>query len=397
MDNEIIKAENEVSLIEMNEQALSSVWSVDNVKNNISIPIAEFATLGSGVASLLPAFRTVTQTATVHGDGLYRLVNAGVGDALKAAKDGNFWGALKTASGSSKMLKIQEVGSQTITSTAVSAINPATLMMAVALSSIEHKLDEITEMQKKILDFLEIEKESEIEASVQTLSKIVSDYKNNWDNKLFIASNHELILTIQWNIRKHMISYQKRLVDLVNKKQPIVTQSNVKAYLKELQNAFKYYRLSLYIYAEATFMEIMLSGNFKEENILAKKAELSGLAISYRDIYTKCSEQLETFSKDSIESNVVKGLGSVSNAVGKAIGSIPIIKEGPVDEFLQTSGKKLKTTAKKIENNSVEAFAALSNPRIGVFTDKLNDMTQIYNHTSEICFDKDRVYLITQE
>ena len=68
----------------------------------ISVPIAQLATLGAGVASLLPVFRTVTQTTTVHAEGLYRLANAGVGDALKVAKNGNFWGAFKTADGASK-------------------------------------------------------------------------------------------------------------------------------------------------------------------------------------------------------------------------------------------------------------------------------------------------------
>ena len=70
-------------------------------KPAISMPIAELATLGAGVASLLPAFRTVTQPTIVHADGLYRLANAGVGDALKVAKNGNFWGAFKTAQGTS--------------------------------------------------------------------------------------------------------------------------------------------------------------------------------------------------------------------------------------------------------------------------------------------------------
>lgn len=43
----------------------------------------------------MPALRTITQNTTVNMGGLYRLANKEVGDALKVAKNGNFWGAFK--------------------------------------------------------------------------------------------------------------------------------------------------------------------------------------------------------------------------------------------------------------------------------------------------------------
>lgn len=55
-------------------------------KHTISMPIAELATLGAGVSSLLPALRTVTQTTTISGKNLYELANATVNDTLKVAK-----------------------------------------------------------------------------------------------------------------------------------------------------------------------------------------------------------------------------------------------------------------------------------------------------------------------
>ena len=39
-----------------------------------------------------------------------------------------------------------------------------------------------------------------------------------------------------------------------------------------------------------------------------------------------------------IEANIVKGIGTVGKNFGKFIGGIPLIKEGPVDEFLQEKG-----------------------------------------------------------
>lgn len=79
---------------------------ISNTKT-LSMPIAELALLGAGVSSLIPALRTVTQTTTFNTQGLYQLANAGVSDVLKVAKNGNFWGAFKTADGASKFAQLQ--------------------------------------------------------------------------------------------------------------------------------------------------------------------------------------------------------------------------------------------------------------------------------------------------
>lgn len=184
-------------------------------KSVIRMPISQLSTLGAGVASLVPAFRTVTQTSVTNVDGFYKLVNAGAGDALKAAKNGNFWGALKTAEGTSKMAQFQKAAVAPVRTTTTVAINPGTVMMAVALFSIEQKLDSIAETQRQILSFLEVEKESAIEADMETLSSMMLKYKSNWDNEHYIASNYKLALDIARSARKNMISYQKKVIGIL--------------------------------------------------------------------------------------------------------------------------------------------------------------------------------------
>lgn len=116
--------------------------------------------------------------------------------------------------------------------------------------------------------------------------------------------------------------------------------------------------------------------------------------MEYRDLFTECSLYLEKMTIVSVEANVMKGIGVASKAVGKFIGSIPVVKEGQVDEFLQDSGAHLKENAQDMQKNVPEAFATLQNPGTGVFVDKMEDMIQIYNHTDRICFDDKKIYLI---
>lgn len=363
-------------------------------KTAMTMPIAQLATLGAGAASLLPAFRTITETTNVAADGLYRLANAGVGDVLKVAKNGNFWAAFKTADGASKFAQLQAAGTTTATSSMVMPIDPATLMMAVALFSIEQKLGSIAEMQEQLMSFLQIEKEAEIEADIETLSAMMTKYKHNWDNEHFIASNHKLVLDIQRTARKHMNAYQKQVTEAISGKKLIISQSKVNDALGDLLRKFKYYRLTLYTFSMASFVEIMLSGDFKEENIRLVKNELEKMSAAYRDVFGQCSVYLEQLSDSSVESNVLKGLGAASKAMGKFIDSIPKVRDGQIDEYLQDRGVRMQKSAEKIERKVIEAFAEISNPGTWVFVEKLDDMVRIYGHTNEICFDNEHIYLI---
>ena len=141
-------------------------------------------------------------------------------------------------------------------------------------------------------------------------------------------------------------------------------------------------------------MEIMLGGNFKEEYISGIKDEIVKLSGSYRELFEKSSLYLEKLGGLAVEATVLKGIGTAGKAVGKVIGSIPLVKEGPVDEFLQNGGTHLKKNAIGMEKQAVHQFAALNNSGTHIFVNKMEDMIQIYNHTDRICFDDKQIYLV---
>ena len=400
---EIVKADNteivemkDNNVIQISENLLFDARANISDKQTISMPIAELSSLGAGVSSLIPSLRTAVQTTSFNVDGLYRLANADVGDALKLAKNGNFWGAFKTASGGSKFAQLAEAGTLSATSTTVMPIDPATMMIAVALFSIEKQLKGIEETGKKILSFLENEKEAKIEGDVETLMSIISKFKYSWDNKQFITANYKMVADLQRTARANMNSYQKKLSGITSSKHMMLAQSQVQSAFSDLLKDFKYYRLSLYTFSLASLLEVMLGGNFKEEYILGVKEEVTKRTNEYRDMFDKCSLYLEKKSKGTLDTGLLKGIGEIGNAAGNMIGAIPLVNKGPVDEFLQDSGKGLKRTAKKQQEKVVKSFSEMNNPNTSVFVDKMNDMILIYNHTSEICFDDENIYLVAE-
>ncbi len=392
-NNEVQAGNGESGLIELTEQLLSDARTAIESDKALSVPIAELSSLGAAVASIIPALNTVTQTTSIATNGLYRVANGNLG-ILKATKDGQFWGALKTADGASKMARLQKVGPISATTSTV-AISPAIMMIAVAIYSIEKEIGRIVETGKQILSFLEIEKQSEVEADVETLIGIMNKYKLNWDNELFVSSNYKLVLDIQRTARKNITAYQKKVSEFIKKKQGIVAQGKVKSTLAELVKQFKYYRLSLYIFSLASLLEIMLGGNYAEEYVTGIKEEIKTLSESYCNLFEECSVWLEKMGASAVDTNVVKYIGVAGKAVGKFIGSIPLVKEGSVDEFLQDKGERLQHSAVEMEKKAVKEFASMFNPEMSVFEDKMEDIVRIYNHTSQVCVDKEKIYLLT--
>ncbi len=385
---EISNPEND--LLHMSNGILLDTKATLSDKSAISMPIAELATLGAGVSSLVPSLNAITQTSAANSQGLYRLVNAEPGAILKTSKDGTSWGAMRTLDGKSKMAKFQKVDTEIKTPLP----DPATMMMAVALFQIEKDLRSIEETQRDILRFLEIENEAEAEADLETLLGMMKNFKLIWDNEKFVLSNHKMVLDIQRTARKNMNVYQKKAGADIEKREFITAQRSINAKLADLQRIFQYYRLSLYTFSLASFLEILLSGNYSEAYISSAQDEIRLQSQAYRDCFDQCSVFLEKTGHSAIGTNVKKRIGTASKALGKAIESVPIISKGTMDEFLQSHGEQMNEHASKKERSAVRAFAAVGNPGTGTLLHKMDDLIQIYDHTAQICFDDQNIYLI---
>ena len=152
--------------------------------------------------------------------------------------------------------------------------------------------------------------------------------------------------------------------------------------------------MSLYTYSLASLLEIMLSGNFKENYILNIKKEVEEYAKEYRMIFDEASKYLEKMGFSALDTVLLGGVGIASKKVGDLIGAIPVVNKGPIDEFLQEGGKKLENRAFDQKLKFAHDFATLGNPQTGMLVEKMEDLIDIYNHTNTICFDKENIYCL---
>jgi len=388
---EVLKKDEIISLF---NGTLEKVKDDQVQKYTVKVPIGELTAMGGIIGELIPAFRSITNNVSVNTPGLYRWTNQAAGDTLKAAKNGNFWGAAKSLAGKSKMVQLQEVGSVDFASKVIMPINPATMMVAVALASIEKQIGDILEMEKKILSFLEQEKEAEIENDLDILINIIQEYKLNWDDEVYISTKRVQVDNIQRDAGKHMRSYQKKIHDITSSSQLVVANVATDATSKELMKNFQYYRMSLYNFAFSSFLKVVLSGNYREENIQHVKGTVKKYSDEYNQVYEEAFAYLGKMVDGSVETNIVKGIGIAGKAIGGFIGNIPLIKEGPVDEWLLHAGNSLEQTGKDVKSKKTVGIESVKNPGSDLFIQKLETLNQICNHTSSICFDNEAIYLV---
>lgn len=153
--------------------------------------------------------------------------------------------------------------------------------------------------------------------------------------------------------------------------------------------------MSLYSLGLASLIEMLMLGTFKEEQLVDVKQNLEKQALDYRKYYTMWSQQIEKLANEGVERNILKEIGDAGKALGGFIGGIPLVKEGPVDEWLQGGGTMLSKNANNMAMDAVKSLASVSDPGLSIFTERIDELNCIYNHTSEICFDKEHIYLVS--
>ena len=88
--------------------------------------------------------------------------------------------------------------------------------------------------------------------------------------------------------------------------------------------------------------EVMLLENFEEDYLGSVGGKLEQYSLAYRQTYTDASFFIEEQSKTSVRAGLLGGVAAAGKGLGQRIGSVPLIKEGPVDELLTDGGEALE-------------------------------------------------------
>jgi hypothetical protein len=385
LNNEIQENKDNAILRMMSDTAIYPMLqeSEVGVSNYTPLPLSRLAAYGTAFQPLATAVQTAVSGA--GGSGIYYVNTAGK-TMFQMKGTNNFIGSLQTSTGM--------VGGGQAQMTPL-ACDPTMIFMAAALANIEKKLDAIQDMQKEMMDFLVQKEKSDLKGNLNFLFDVFNNYKYNWKNKMYKNSNHIKVLDIRQEAEKKIAFYREQIIAKVNKKSFIHSDQTVNKQLQSVQDQFKDYQLALYLLGFSSFLEVMLLGNFDADYLTGISDKLEKYSLKYRELYTKCYDEIESYSSTSVQSSILKGVAKASTSVGKFVEKIPVISKGQADEALIAAGDKLDELNDGKLRKQMQSLIEHQSNSIRPFIENIDTVNELCNKPVQLLIDKDNLYIST--
>ena len=359
------------------EQALAEIMENYQSSPLAKIPFTEIAALGGSFAGV------VETMATPAAEGLYRCVfPKGVTGTLAMAKDGT--GALGTIMndgivGQARWIPVDK------------AIGPACLkaaLVAVAVLTVVKQIKDIKDGQKEIIDILERDKKSQLLADYDLLASYMDEYKFYWENEASLVVNLNQVKNIKRNAMKDLRSYIEQLEGFIAAKKNILKMQTASYKIGQILDRFVHYKLALHVFVLSEYMEVMLSKNFQAEYLSKIEDEIREQAMKFRNLYTECFDKIELLKKEAVTTQAANKLADVTRTVGGLIGKIPVVKDGPVDEFLIGVGDSITEAEKKKLEKTLAFFIQYKDSGLTPIAEHIAMINELSNKPVVMLYDK---------
>ena len=333
MDYEANRKELAHRLVEIEFVPVDREISLQDEAKTVSFPIGDIAEYGGAAASIMLALQGIAEASKTTGQ-LYQCVfpNGAAGGVLARANDFGNLGAIMNGNaivGQARWIPVGGVAA----GAGVATIAPAMIFVAAMTIQINKKLDHLQKTADEILGFLELDKQAHMKADLSTLSDITTAYKLNFDNESFIHAKLVQVGDIKREALAN-IDFYKTLSRKKAEEREFIHFNFAPNKFDKVQKFFGSYRSAVYLYSYASFLEMMLMGDYREETIGKLLDDLSECDSRYRGFFDSCLHQLQESAYTGIDNQAVRGVANAAGFLGGVIGSIPIIRQGPVDEAL---------------------------------------------------------------
>jgi len=342
------------------------------------IPFTEISALGSAFSSLVPALQGAA-------GNLYTVELANGGELVRAVGTNGFRGYSMGANGIQEQAVLRKAGT--------AGVNAATLFMSIAIMGVQHEIKELQKMHTELLEIIERDKKSQLMADMELLSEYAENYKYYWQNSATVTVNLNQVKNIKRNARKDMISYRDEIENILDGKMETILNYGAPKKINKLSDRFSHYRLALYVYSFALYMEALLSQNFNSDYLGLVSDELKKYFDDYRVLYTRCYNEIEHSMKTALGAQLAGGVAAGSKFLGKQLRKIEFIGRGSIDDLLEANGTVIEEKeAERLETIKVK-FISYKDSGIDTFANNINTINTFYNKPVELLWDKENLYI----
>lgn len=372
-----------------------------------AIPLTSLSALGAAFTQMSTDARTVVQSVTKNiksngklflgcnpkgAEGFLRYNEYGTtGTIFKKNPQGK-----QVISGHMSFKPVEDL-SLTETTTTTLPLDPTLMVVAVALMTIEKKLDGIQKSVEEVLHFLKQEKRSRQRGNLNMLAEIMDDYKINCKNEKFCASRVGEVLSIKTAAYQDMDFYHNEIQEKLKEQKNIHGSKGAKNVLEAVTSEFAEYRVACYIFAFSTFLDVMLRKSFEPELIESETEKMLAMEKRYDALYADCHDQIEKYQRSAIDVKLLDGIGAATQGLGRAIGAVPVIKKSSLDEVLIDSGKQISQRNQEAIQRNRQDFESLESSQMNHFVDNLKAASALYNTENAMITDGENLFVLQSE
>ena len=362
------------------------------------LPLDEFTALGTAFASLPEAFRTITQTVQVSAEGMFSVTDQ-LGNPIDANRlfqfgDGSgLLASFKDVTGLHQARLHPATAQAAEVATSV-PYDPTTLFMAAALMEVNKKLDAIQETQEEMFTYIKNKDKAHLRANLMALSEILDNYRFHWSDPNYRKNKQSQVQDIKKDANEAIIQHRGEIHGKLKKKGFIHVDKDVREKAKAVRSELEEYRLSVYLFAYSSFLEIMLYEKFDEEYLHKIANSIDEHSINYRKLYTEAYNLIEADADSSVRAMALGGLSGAMGFLSKAIEQTPVGDLTPIDEALSDASKGLGDFSSSVKHDMMHRLVDASRSDVRPFIENIENISRLYNEPMVLMADESAVYML---
>lgn len=369
------------------------------------IPLMGVAALGASFSQLPAAARTIVQSVTTHSDiggplfvgfnpkgviGLPQTNSFGInGNIMQLNPQGK-----NVIAGRMRFKELTNGLPVTSTISSTIPFDPTSLVIAAALANIEQRLASIQKIAEEILQFLKLKEQTKQRGNLNMLAEFLDEYKQNHENEKLCNLRNIEVQTIKREASQSILFHQEQIAQKLKNQQSIHGAQMAQEMLGSVMSEFYEYQLACYLYSFASFLDIMLQKNFEKISLDAAAMKIDEHTKRYTELFMACRSQITNYQRTTIEAQVMGGIGGIAAFLGRAIASVPVLRDGPVDEALLGAGQSIGKQNDETLRKSMEKFEQIEDSRTGPFIESIRTVNTLYNTPGGLLMDSENLYIL---
>ncbi len=353
-------------------------------KGYVRLPdVGEIASLGVAFQSVKSLFGAIA--GMTGKEGIYKVSfpsRLSGGNLLQFADGKAFMGAISS-------------GGQTIAGQARLTpvpFDPTALFMAVALMAVQQKLNAIQKKQEELLDYLKDQEKAKKRGDLETLQCILRDFRASWNSAGFRKTQSGVVSDIRRSAVQAIHLQSTQIQNKIQKTGFLHLNAQTRNKINAVKAEFYEYKLALYLYAFATFLQVLLTENYGKEYLDNQAADVRGKVEKCRCLYQKCIEVVTKDNQSSVETWALAAASKGTERIGGWLSKIPKLKDSKVPQSFLSVSTRAEETKVKRNTQTLDSFEDEYSACALPFADCIQTVNRIYNSTVELLLQDDRVY-----